>query len=140
MNCRVTGLAVSALAIVVSAAAGDDLTGREQILCAAVHVTECQTSGDCRVEPPWNLNIPQFLQLDLKERTMAATAASGENRITPIRSMTREGGEIVLQGFEAGRAFSFVIEETTGMASVAIAREGMTVSVFGACTPMPAGN
>ena len=140
MNCRVTGLAVSALAVVVSAAAGDDLTGREQILCAAVHVTECQTSGDCRVEPPWNLNIPQFLQLDLKERTMAATAASGENRITPIRSMTREGGEIVLQGFEAGRAFSFVIEETTGMASVAIAREGMTVSVFGACTPMPAGN
>ena len=140
MNCRVTGLSVSALAIVVSAAAGDDLTGREQILCAAVHVTECQTSGDCRVEPPWNLNIPQFLQLDLKERTMAATAASGENRITPIRSMTREGGEIVLQGFEAGRAFSFVIEETTGMASVAIAREGMTVSVFGACTPMPAGN
>jgi hypothetical protein len=37
-----------------------------------------------------------------------------------------------------GRAFSFVIVEKTGMASIAVAREGMTVSVFGACTPMPA--
>ena len=71
---------------------------------------------------------------------MSTTATSGENRMTPIRGVTREGGEIVLQGFEAGRAFSFVIEEETGMASVAIAREGMTVSVFGACTAMPAGN
>ncbi len=140
MNCRLTGLAIGVLALMVSAAAADDLTGKDQILCTAVHVTECQTSGDCRIEPPWNLNIPQFLQINLKERTMSTTAASGENRMTPLRSVTREGGEIVLQGFEAGRAFSFVIEEETGMASVAIAREGMTVSVFGACTPMPAGN
>ena len=140
MKCRVTSLAIGALALMFSAATADDLTGRDQILCTAVHVTECRSSGECRIEPPWNLNIPQFLQINLKDRTLSTTAASGEKRLTPIRGLTREGGELVLQGVEAGRAFSFVVEEETGMASIAIAREGMTVSVFGACTPMPAGN
>ncbi len=140
MSCRVLVMVIGGVALMTSAAAADDLTGRDQFLCAAIHVTECQTSGDCRNEPPWNLNVPQFLQINLKDRVMSTTPASGENRTTPIRGVTREAGEIVLQGFEAGRAFSFVIEEETGMASVAIAREGMTVSVFGACTPTPAGH
>ena len=57
--------------------------------------------------------------------------------MTPIRSLSREDGLIVLQGIEAGRAFSFVIDEESGMVSVAVARDGLTVSIFGACTPMP---
>ncbi len=36
---------------------------------------------------------------------------------------------------EQGRAFSFVVVEETGMVSIAVARDGVTVSVFGACTP-----
>jgi hypothetical protein len=48
----------------------------------------------------------------------------------------REEGKIFLQGIEKGRAFSFVIEEPSGEASIAVARQGLTVSVFGACTPI----
>jgi len=35
---------------------------------------------------------------------------------------------------EGGRAFSFVIDEATGLLTVAVARDGLSVSVFGACT------
>ena len=94
-------------------------------------------SGTCSSELPWNLNIPQFIEVDLKAKTFSTTKASGENRSTPIRTVSREDGLIILQGFEAGRAFSFVIHEESGMASVAVARDGLTVSIFGACTPMP---
>jgi hypothetical protein len=38
---------------------------------------------------------------------------------------------------ENGRAFSLVINESTGMLSAAVARDGKSVGVFGACTPMP---
>ena len=50
--------------------------------------------------------------------------------------MERAEGLIVLQGAEAGRAFSFVITESTGDASVAVARNGMTIGVFASCTPL----
>ena len=54
------------------------------------------------------------------------------------RPLYHEDGFLVLQGFEHGRAFSFLITEKTGRASIAVARDGLGVSVFGACTPMPA--
>jgi hypothetical protein len=77
------------------------------------------------------------IQVDLGSKTLSTTEASGESRSTPIKSVEREEGLIFLQGIEKGRAFSFVIAEEDGMASVAVARDGLSVAVFGACTPMP---
>lgn len=130
-------LTVLVLAAPVAAVA-DDLTGQQSVLCTAVQATVCDDTGSCVIENPWDLNIPQFLEINLKDKIVATTKASGENRSTPIRTLLREDGLIVLQGVEGGRAFSFVIEEKTGLLSAAVAREGKTVSVFGACTPMPA--
>jgi hypothetical protein len=139
MNSRWTililGLSVLALP---AASAADDLTGEQLLLCTAVHATRCTDDGKCLSELPWNLNIPQFIQVNLKDKTLSTTKASGENRATPIKSMSRENGEIYLQGVEGGRAFSFVIEEDTGMLSAAVAADGKAVSVFGACTPLAA--
>jgi hypothetical protein len=139
MKKHVAWLAFGAAALVLPGVSrGDDLTGQEQILCTAVQATICSAEGDCKIQPPWALNIPQFVEIDLKDQKLSTTKASGENRSTPIRTILRQEGEIFLQGVEGGRAFSFVIEEDTGMASIAVAREGKVVSVFGACTPLAA--
>lgn len=130
-------LVLSVLAL-PAAAVADDLTGAPMILCTAVQVTLCTDDGECMIENPWDLDVPQFIEINLKDKRMSTTKASGENRSTPIRTLEREDGQIFLQGIEMGRAFSFVIAEKTGMASVGVAREGKTVSVFGACTPISA--
>jgi hypothetical protein len=126
------------LALVLPAAAvsADDLTGKNRMLCTAVQATRCLDSGDCVVDLPWNLNIPQFIEVDLAARKLSTTKASGENRSTKIDQLRREEGMIVLQGFERGRAFSFVINEESGVLSAAVAAQGKAVAVFGACTPM----
>ena len=137
MRNRIAGVAaLLVLAGGTAAARADDLTGQDRILCVAVEVTRCMESGTCTSELPWNLNIPQFIEIDLKAKTFSTTKASGENRMTEMRTLLRENDLLVLQGFEAGRAFSFVIHEPSGMASVAVARDGLTVSIFGSCTPM----
>lgn len=134
---RAVTLAV-ALAIAAGAAWADDLTGSSRFLCAAVQATACVEDGECGIDLPWNLNIPQFIEVDLEARRLGTTAASGENRATAIQHLTREDGVIVFHGFEMGRAFSWVIAEDTGHATVALAAKGASVAVFGACTPMAA--
>ena len=121
-----------------SLVAADNLTGVNRILCTAVQATRCVESGDCEIDLPWNMNIPQFIEVDLAAKKLSTTKASGENRSTPIEQLKRQDGMIVIQGFEKGRAFSFVITEETGALSVAVAATGKAVAVFGACTPMPA--
>ncbi len=129
------------MAVVVLAnapgAAADDLTAADSFLCSAAQATVCSADGSCTTEPPWKLDIPQFIEVDLEDKTLSTTEASGENRSTTIKNLEREEGLIVLQGYENGRAFSFVIAEEDGMASIAVARDGISVAVFGACTPMP---
>lgn len=123
--------------LVPSTLRGDDLTGAEQLLCASVQATVCETEGECESGAPWTWNVPQFIEIDLGERVLRTTEASGEARETPIKNFLIEEGTIFLQGVERGRAFSVVIEESSGSASIAVARSGLTVSVFGACTPIP---
>lgn len=130
--------ALAALLVFSGQTAGaDDLTGSTAFLCAAVQATQCFEGGDCGIDLPWNLNIPQFIEIDLEAKRVKTTAASGENRMTPIEHLDREGGMIALQGYELGRGFSFVINEKTGQVTVAIATEGAGIIVFGACTPLP---
>lgn len=115
----------------------DDLRNVNRFLCTAVQATVCRDDDDCEIGVPWEFNIPQFIQVDLDKKTLSTTPASGENRSTPIKSVERQNGLIILQGSEKGRAFSWVITEATGMATVAVARNGVAVAVFGACTPTP---
>ena len=124
------------LLLMIPALRADNLEDTEKFLCTAVQSTICSAEGSCTTEPPWNLNIPQFIKVDLDARMLSTTEASGEHRSTPIENLRREDGLIFLQGVERARAFSFVIAEEDGMASIAVARDGLAVAVFGACTPL----
>jgi len=114
----------------------DDLTGANKLLCTSVEATSCRDDGDCVTDNPWNFNVPQFIEVDLTAKMLRTTKAADEARQSPITSLTRADGIIVLQGLELGRAFSLVINEKSGRLSAAVARDGITVGVFGACTPL----
>ncbi len=129
---------IAALLLAASPAAlAGDLTGTSRFLCSVVNVGRCDVDG-CWEDTPDGALIPQFVIIDLGAKLLSTTAASGQNRSTPIESVRRDGGLIVLQGLENGRAFSFVISEKSGSASVAIAREELVLAVSAACTPLPA--
>jgi hypothetical protein len=58
----------------------------------------------------------------------------GLNHSTEFTKVEKIDGLIYLQGIEGRRAFSCVIHEATGRMTVAISRDGLSVTVFGACT------
>ena len=136
---NLVGFCVLLLLITVTPTAtlADNVKDSEVILCTSIQATVCYMDEDCEIGTPWNWNIPQFIEIDFAEKVLRTTKASGENRQTSFKNIEREAGLIFLQGVERGRAFSFAIEEDTGLVSIAVARNGVTVSVFGACTPLP---
>jgi hypothetical protein len=126
---------VFALLLASTASLADDVVGADRILCTAMQATRCSMEEECRTGPPWNWNIPRFIEIDFKKQQLSTTAASRENRVTPFKNLEREDGMIYLQGVEGGRAFSFAIEEATGALAVAVATKGRATSVLGFCTP-----
>jgi hypothetical protein len=115
----------------------DDVAGADRILCASIEATRCDLDG-CVTQDPVLWNIPQFLEIDVTARRLQTTAASGQNRATPIATLVRDNGHLYIQGLEGGRAFSLVIHEASGELNAAVAASGTSTAVFAACTPLPA--
>jgi hypothetical protein len=112
----------------------DNVAGVDRLLCATVEIIVCVEAADCYTVLASEVGVPDFVIVDVEEKLLSTTAASLERRTTPVTYVSRADGLIYLQGVDTGRAFSFVIEELTGRATVAVSRDGATVTVFGACT------
>jgi hypothetical protein len=127
-------LIVASTGLIGSVAAADNLQGVDRLLCATTEVVVCAEELECFTIPAWEIDVPEFVVVDVKNKMLSTTKASQQNRSTPIATLSRADGNIYLQGIENERAFSFVIDEETGHVTVAVSRDGLTVTVFGACT------
>lgn len=124
--------------VLLGSARADDLTRADRFICSSGSVAVCCEGGECATGTPDELNIPQFIEVDMVQKRVNTTKASGLNRTSPIDNLKRVDGKIVLQGVENQLAYSFLIDEKTGSMSVAVARDGCSVTAFGSCTPLPA--
>jgi len=129
-------LAVLVVLSVAPSALADNVTGEERILCAIVEVNFCAPGGPCAQGPPWLWNIPDFIEIDLVDKELRTTKASGQNRKTPIHNLSRHDGDLVLGGVEQGRSFIFSIRENTGGLTVTVASWEEGGVGFGTCTPL----
>ena len=112
----------------------DDVSESEEIVCAPAELHVCIENDRCYVSSPADLDVPEFVVIDIDRQTISTTKASNDPRSTSFANVRRENGLIYLQGVENERAFSFVIDEATGRMSVALSSDGIAVNAFGACT------
>ena len=115
-----------AMAPVVSAGAFD---GSTTLLCAPIEAYECEPAGECARVSLETANLPQFIRVDFDKKML-----SGGERTTPIQNLRNKDGKTILQGAEAGRGWSAVIDQETGRLSIALADTHAGFLVFGACT------
>ena len=132
-------LVIGAVAWYSVTALGDDLSGANRLLCSVQQVNACFAGSGCSDTPAADLNIPQFIEVDVKARRLATTAASGENRQTVAQTAERSEGRLLLQGHELGRAFSLMVDEAAGHAVFASVAVDRSVVVFAACTVLGNG-
>lgn len=113
---------------------GDDVTGSDSLLCYGLSAALCEAGGACEVVEPWQLDLPDFVKLDLRGKRVQTTATSSENRETPLASVQRNNGTILIHGAQGERAFSWLISELTGEGTLSVAAHGQGVTVFTVCT------
>jgi hypothetical protein len=130
---RRPALGLTAL-LACGAVSADDLTRSDSLLCYAFSATRCELDGTCEVKEPWRLNLPDFVKLDLATKRILTTEASGQAGETPIRTVDRANGIILLQGVQNERAFSWLITEATGEGTLTVSAAAAGLTVFTVCT------
>jgi len=122
-----------------TAAQADSVADTDRILCSTSRIMLCVEDGECFQVSVLDVGAPQFLIIDTKKKMLSTTEASGDKRESLVANLSREGGRIFLQGVADNRAYSILIEEEFGQFSATVARDGITHSVFGACTDADVG-
>ena len=112
----------------------DDISGSDSLLCYGLSAARCEIGEACEAVAPWQLNLPDFVKLDLRGKRIQTTAASAEDRETPLQSVQRDNGAILIHGAQGERAFSWLIDEMSGDGTLSVAGHGQGVTVFTVCT------
>lgn len=115
----------------VSAATYD---GSVPLLCAPIEIIECEAAGDCFNGTVEDVNIPQFIKVDVKKKTISAAEEGGKK--ATIKHLEHNNGRMIMHGGQEGRGWTMVISEETGKMSATISEDQAGFIVFGACTPM----
>src|SRR5262245_24124616 len=71
--------------------------GSVPLVCVPLAVTECGADDECQRGTAASINLPHFLQVDVKAMTIRAVE---QGRQSPIGSVTRLNGKLILQGVQ----------------------------------------
>lgn len=110
-----------------------DFDGSRPLLCAVIETIECTPDGECLRGEAESIDMPAFLKIDFAKKTISGTRQDGTVRNTEIKTMERVDGNLILQGVQNGKAWTMVISEATGKATITAADNQVGFVVFGAC-------
>jgi hypothetical protein len=130
---KLMGLVLFCLLVTPQAIVAGDFDGSKPLLCAVIDTFECWPDGECQRGKAESINIPQFLKVNFKKKTISGTRESGEVRTTKIENMERIDGNLILQGVQNGKAWSMVIMEANGKTTLTASDGQAGFVVFGAC-------
>jgi hypothetical protein len=120
----------TALGLVSGAALSADFDGSKPLLCATFEAHGCDAGDTCLRVLPARVGLPQFLRIDF-----AKQAIIGPKRTTPIASIERGPGQMLLQGTELGIGWTIALDTASGRISATLVNREVAFAVFGACTP-----
>ncbi len=110
-----------------------DFDGSKKLRCVPTDASECSGAGECKRVTVEEINIPKWITVDAKKKKLSGTDSDGEEESTAIDSVNVIDGQTILQGAEGGRAWSMVIDQTTGDMTIAIAGDETGFVLFGVC-------
>jgi hypothetical protein len=109
--------------------------GSTPLICATLETFECAPGLDCVRGNAQSVDIPQFLTINFKKKTISGTKADGTPRTATIEKKTVTDGKLILQGIQNGRGWNMVISEETGKMTLSASDDEAGFMVFCACTP-----
>lgn len=131
------GLILTAGRVVVQAA---DFDGSKPLLCSVINVAECTQNDGCQKTTIEEIAMPQFLKVDVPNKTVTPAKPIEGRKPSAIRRMERVEGKLILQGAEEGvenvidgLGWTAAISEETGKFILTASGEEVAFVVFGAC-------
>lgn len=119
-----------------------DFDGSKPLVCTVIEVHECLVGEGCQTLAVEEINLPRYLWINVKQKTIQNKKTGDEVRKSRIESATRVDGKLIVQGAEEGRedvrdgfGWTIAIMEDSGQMVLSASGDLAAVAGFGTCTP-----
>jgi hypothetical protein len=121
---------VLALSIAPAMASAAPMDGSVPLLCSLNSVVECSRGGQCERTSPEDAGVPPFIWIDVPQRLLRSVDGA---RTSPIASVERSNGRLMIQGMQNERVWGAVIEEASGHMSATVGEHDGALVLGGVC-------
>jgi hypothetical protein len=135
-----TGL-ILILGLMAAPAAAGEFDGQQNLICASMDVIECLPGGECNRRTALEVNFPDFIRINFKDKAIRTEQDGGEKLKTTIERMETVDGKIIIQGAEDGHedtkdglGWTIAIDEENGKMVLSASGTEVAFVVFGSCT------
>ena len=104
--------------------------------CSVAEIFECTAVAGCQRVSAAQANLPPFVTLNVKEKTLLSGLFGGQGLFNP-GDVYEDERVLILHGRHDLLTWTAVVAKDTGQMSMSIANLGKTYAQFGACTPQP---
>jgi hypothetical protein len=118
------------VAMLPAAVLAAPMDGSAPMLCALSSVMECSRDGDCERSSAEAAEVPPFVRVNVPQRVLATVDGA---RSSPITSVQRANGRLMLQGIQNDRVWGLVINEQSGRMSATVGEDDGAIVLSGAC-------
>lgn len=125
-----TLLICAALLFVAPTALAETLDGSKPITCKLDGSAQCDATASCIEVTLEQIDLADELRLDFQKQQIASKDAE---RTSPIDDVDVLDAVLVLQGHQAGRGWTIVIDRATGHLSAALAESAGAFVIAGEC-------
>jgi len=118
------------VALLPAATLAAPLDGSVPILCALSSVVECSGRGTCEESTAEAAEVPPFVRVNVAQKVLSTVDGA---RTSPIGSVQRDNGRLMLQGAQNDRVWGIVISEQTGRMWATVGEDDGAIVLSGAC-------
>ncbi len=133
------GVALLVLAI-FSPASAEDFGKANRLVCSVTKAFECEPDSGCEETSAKEINLPQFIKVDIKKKHITGIRPGGRTSETRIQSVQHMDEKLILQGAEDGRkgvrdgvGWTVAVMEDTGEMVLTASGDMVGFVAFGAC-------
>lgn len=132
------GSVALATLLVTGAASAQDtmITGQKNVVCASQDILACIDDAVCMQGKPGTFDMPTFMFVDVKAKSIRAVEADGTTITSPIKTHEVTEQSAIMQGYENHRGWTLAIDKTDGSFTLSATGPDVNFMMMGACTQL----
>ena len=134
MRTLLTSLVLAAVFVFPCTVPAGDIDGSAPLVCALLKVLECPEGEDCFERSTSDPSIPRIVTIDFAAKEIRSAPVGGPLRTTSFEEVQRAGESIILQGVQNNRAWSLLLDTTSGRMNISASDHQVVFVVFGTCS------